>query len=181
MAQPDGRQRDRDGRAHVCILAGVRAAEHATRQRIGGAESGFSAAAGRLRCRAVALLLQHRHGEDLNGDELPFHPSLSSDLFAAGFSYVTTKKVLGGYYGVQVLFPAGANNRIQGTEIDQNPGAGLTDSVFVPMQLGWHFKRADAVASYSIFAPTGRYENGASNNTGFGMWGQELASAPRSI
>ena len=108
------------------------------------------------------------------GDELPFHPSLSADLFAAGFSYVTTKKVLGGYYGVSVLFPAGANNRLQGTEIDQNPGAGLTDSVFVPFQLGWHSKRADAVASYSIFAPTGRYENGASNNTGFGMWGQEL-------
>ena len=73
-----------------------------------------------------------------------------------------------------MLFPAGANNRLQGTEIDQNPGAGLTDSVFVPFQLGWHFKRADAIASYSIFAPTGRYEDGASNNTGFGMWGQEL-------
>ena len=64
-----------------------------------------------------------------DGEELPFHPSLTADLFAAGYSYVTTKKVLGGYYGVQVLFPAGANNRIQGTEIDQNPGAGLTDAV----------------------------------------------------
>ena len=74
-----------------------------------------------------------------------------------------------------MLFPAGANNRIQGTEIDQNPGAGLTDSVIAPIQLGWHFKRADAIAGYSIFAPTGRYEDGASNNTGFGMWGQELS------
>jgi hypothetical protein len=110
-----------------------------------------------------------------DGEELPFHPSLSADLFAAGFSYVTTKKVLGGFYSVSVLFPAGANNRIQGTEIDQNPGAGLTDSAIAPIQLGWHFKRADAIAGYSIFVPNGRYENGASNNTGLGMWGNELS------
>ena len=82
--------------------------------------------------------------------------------------------MLGGFYGYQVLFPVGANNRIQGTEIDANPGAGLTDSVVAPINLGWHFKRADALASYSIFVPTGRYSDGASNNTGFGMWGQEL-------
>ncbi len=110
-----------------------------------------------------------------NGETLPINVSLNSDLFAGGFSYVTTKKVLGGFYGFQVLFPAGANNRIQGTEIDQNPGAGITDSALVAVSIGWHFKQADAIASYTIFAPTGRYEDGASNNTGFGMWGNELA------
>jgi len=74
-----------------------------------------------------------------------------------------------------VLFPAGANNRIQGTEIDQDPGAGLTDSVVSPISLGWHGKRADALASFSIYVPTGRYTDGASNNTGLGMWGYEPA------
>ena len=69
----------------------------------------------------------------------------------------------------------GVNNRLQGTEISANPGAGLSDSAIAPIILGWHFKRADAVASYSLFLPTGRYTDGASNNTGFGMWGQELA------
>jgi hypothetical protein len=68
----------------------------------------------------------------------------------------------------------GANNRIQGTEIDQNPGAGLTDSLVQPISIGWHFKRADAIAGYNIYVPTGRYTDGASNNTGFGMWGNEL-------
>ena len=77
-------------------------------------------------------------------------------------------------YGFQVVFPAGANNRIQGTEIDQNPGAGLTDSVFQPISLGWHLKRADVITGYTIYAPTGRYTDGASNNTGLGMWGNEL-------
>jgi hypothetical protein len=110
-----------------------------------------------------------------DGDLLPLDASLNAAMFGAGYAHITTKKLLGGFYGFQVIFPVGANNRIQGTEIDQNPGAGLTDSVIQPISLGWHFKRADAIASYTIFAPTGRYTNGASNNTGLGMWGQELA------
>ena len=75
------------------------------------------------------------------------------------------------------VFPVGANNRIQGTEIDANPGGGLSDSVIAPISLGWHFKRADATAGYTIFAPTGRYTDGASDNTGLGMWGQEFAGS----
>jgi len=100
---------------------------------------------------------------------------VASVAYGVGVLKVTSKKSLGGYYGFQVLFPVGANNRIQGTEIDANPGAGLTDSVIQPISLGWHFKRADAIAGYSIFVPTGRYTDGASNNTGFGMWGHELS------
>jgi hypothetical protein len=113
--------------------------------------------------------------KDRDGNKLPLDVDLTSAAFGAGLLKVTTKKILGGYYGFQVLFPVGANNRIQGTEIDQNPGAGLTDSVIQPVQLGWHFKQADAIAGYTIFVPTGRYTDGASNNTGFGMWGHELS------
>jgi hypothetical protein len=113
--------------------------------------------------------------KDRDGNTLPINVDLTSAAFGVGFVKVTTKKIFGGHYGFQVLFPVGANNRIQGTEIDQNPGAGLTDSVVQPVQLGWHFKQADAVAGYTIFVPTGRYTNGASNNTGFGMWGHELS------
>jgi len=29
--------------------------------------------------------------------------------------------------------------------------------VIAPISLGWHFKRADATAGYTIFVPTGRY------------------------
>jgi len=112
---------------------------------------------------------------DRNGDTLPGDADLTSHAYGVGVSVVTKRKVLGGFYGFQVLFPVGANNRIQGTEIDANPGAGLTDSVIEPLSLGWNFKRADATASYSLFVPTGRYEDGATNNTGFGMWGHELA------
>jgi hypothetical protein len=113
---------------------------------------------------------------DREGNKFPVDASITSALFGAGFMYVTTKKVLGANYGVQFLFPVGANNRLQGDEIDQNPGAGITDSVIQPLSLGWHFKRADAMAGYTIYVPTGRFEKGASNNTGFGMWGHELSA-----
>ena len=109
-----------------------------------------------------------------NGARLPIDASITSVAYGVGILWVTQKKILGANYGLEVLFPVGANNRIQGTEIDANPGAGLTDSVVSPVQLGWHFKRADAVAGYSIYVPTGRYEDGATDNTGFGMWGHEL-------
>jgi hypothetical protein len=112
--------------------------------------------------------------KDRNGATVPVNGTLDVAMFGAGYSQVTTKKLLGGYYGFQVFFPVGANNRIQGTEIDQNPGAGLTDSVIQPISLGWHLKRADALVNYSIFAPTGRYTDGAANNTGLGMWGNEI-------
>jgi len=111
---------------------------------------------------------------DRNGDQVPIDASITSVAYAGGVAVVTSKKLLGGYYGFQILAPVGVNNRLQGTEIDANPGPGISDSAVVPISLGWHFKRADAIASYSIYIPTGRYTDGADDNTGFGMWGQEV-------
>jgi hypothetical protein len=112
---------------------------------------------------------------DRNGDQLPIDESISTHAGVGGLNVVTTRKLLGGFYGFQVLFPVWMNNRIQGTEINADPGAGLSDSVIAPLSLGWHFKRADAIAGYTIFVPTGRYTDGANDNTGLGMWGHELS------
>jgi hypothetical protein len=111
--------------------------------------------------------------KDRNGDTLPIDASITSAFFGVGYSQVTTKKILGGFYGFTVLFPVGANNRIQGTEIDANPGAGFTDSLFSPISLGWHAARADFLTAFNIYAPTGKYTNGANDNTGLGMWAFE--------
>lgn len=37
-----------------------------------------------------------------------------------------------------------------------------------------HTNRADVLAGYGFFAPTGRYAAGANDNTGLGMWGHEV-------
>ena len=44
----------------------------------------------------------------------------------------------------------------------------------VPLYLGWHTPRADFVAGYGFYAPTGRYEAGANDNVGLGMWSHEI-------
>jgi hypothetical protein len=113
--------------------------------------------------------------KDHDGVPLPGGGDLTTQLYGGGVSVVTKKKLFGGAYGFQVVFPVGANNRIQGTEIDANPGTGLSDSMITPITLGWHVTRADATVGYTIFVPTGRYTDGANNNTGLGMWGHELA------
>jgi hypothetical protein len=50
--------------------------------------------------------------KDSTGAALPGTASITSTAYAGGFSVVTTKKVLGGLYGFQMLFPAAINNRI---------------------------------------------------------------------
>jgi hypothetical protein len=78
---------------------------------------------------------------------------------------ITCGLVQAGITVSRCCFPVWANNRIQATEIDSNPGGGMTDSGIVPISLGWNFKKADALAVYTIYMPTGRYADGASDNT----------------
>jgi hypothetical protein len=100
--------------------------------------------------------------------------NIDAALFGVALNVVTQKTLLGGTYGFLVVLPW-ANNRIQGVEdFDSNPGAGLTDMYVQPISLGWRTPRADFTAAYGLFLPTGRYEDGADNNTGLGMAGQEI-------
>jgi hypothetical protein len=140
-----------------------------------GLKSGSQAPAGVYFIAPLLYVYSTDEVKDDQGVRQPFAADLTSQVYGGGVSVVTKRRLFGGFYGFQVVFPVGANNRIQGTEIDANPGAGLTDSVLTPITLGWHVKRADVTAGYTIFAPTGRYSDGADDNTGLGMWGQELA------
>jgi len=111
--------------------------------------------------------------KDRDGDEV-LTANIDSAVFGVALNVVTQKKVLAGNYGFLVVLP-GANNRVQGAEdFDANPGAGLTDMYVQPISLGWHTPGADYTAAYGLFLPTGRYEDGANNNTGLGMFGQEI-------
>jgi hypothetical protein len=89
--------------------------------------------------------------KDRNGDEV-LRGSLDAFVGGPGFNFVTTKKLAGANYGFLVVLPF-ANNRLQGTEIDENPGGGITDMYVQPLNLGWHFKNADVTAGYGIYLP----------------------------
>lgn len=100
--------------------------------------------------------------------------NLDSAVFGVAVSVVTPRRILGANYGFMAAL-VWANNRVQGAEdFDANPGTGLSDMYVQPINLGWHRPRADFTAAYGLYLPTGRYEDGAVNNTGLGMWAQEI-------
>ena len=108
-----------------------------------------------------------------NGNQI-LTGNLDAAVFGVALNVVTPRKILGANYGFLVALPW-ANNRVQGVEdFDSNPGTGLTDMFIQPISLGWHTPRADATVGYGLYVPTGRYEDGASNNTGLGQWAQEI-------
>jgi hypothetical protein len=87
---------------------------------------------------------------------------------------VTPKKLLGANYGFMVAPPFLTKRPERaGLELVE-PDWGFSDMYVVPLYLGWHTPRADFVAGYGFFAPTGEYVPGGEDNVGLGMWGHEI-------
>lgn len=117
-----------------------------------GLKGGSQAPPGAYFIAPLVYFYKANEVKDRDGVRLRVDGDLTSQVYGGGINVVTSRKLFGGFYGLQVVFPVGANNRIQGTEIDANPGAGLTDTVITPINLGWHRSRADAMVGYAIFA-----------------------------
>lgn len=118
--------------------------------------------------------------KDRNGERLTFDPqqqgSQSINAFIPLVMYVSTKKILGANYGAMAVMPF-ANGSLEAPAFGLDPDidTGPSDLYLVPLQLGWHLARADAVAAFGLFAPTGRHTPGADDNVGKGMWTYELS------
>lgn len=110
---------------------------------------------------------------DRNGDTF-LSGSLDATVFGAALNVVTPAKLFGANYGFLIVLPW-ANNRLQGTyDFESKSGVGLTDMYIQPLSLGWHTPRADFLLGYGLYLPVGRYEDGADDNTGLGMWAHEF-------
>lgn len=109
-----------------------------------------------------------------DGDKIG-DPNLNMFLTGVGANFVTDFKILGANYGATVLV-AFASNTIQGSYIDSKSNFAFTDMLVQPIQLGWHNKKADFVFSYQMYLPTGKYELGGSNNSGLGMFMNEISA-----
>jgi hypothetical protein len=112
---------------------------------------------------------------DRNGDDLASGGSLDVNAIAPYAWWVSDKKVFGGNYSIFVA-PSWADNSLEapalGVSSDTDIGAG--DLYVQPINLGWQTETADYMAGLGVFAPTGRYAEGAPDNTGLGMWSYEL-------
>jgi len=94
------------------------------------------------------------------------------------FIYVYKPKILGGNIESMVDLPV-ANGSLSASLFAfgkpvNGGGGGLANIYFAPFQIGWHLKRLDIQTGYAIFAPTGRYTAGASNNVGTGYWSNAI-------
>lgn len=118
---------------------------------------------------------------DASGQQITLDPtgagSQTIQAFCPLFIYVTPYKLLGANYGVMAVMPFG-NGALEapGFGLSEEVSTGASDLYVVPIQLGWHLERTDAIASLGLFAPTGRYSAGADDNVGKGMWSYELAA-----
>jgi hypothetical protein len=107
-----------------------------------------------------------------NGRDINLPGSLTSTAYIILLDLVTNHKFLGGNIGVSGAFPF-IKNRIQLDSLDVSTPFAYTD-MFVSASLGWSLKRADVIAGYNLYIPTGRFSLGATNNTGLGIWGNEV-------
>jgi hypothetical protein len=128
--------------------------------------------------------IYYRYGtdsiKDARGHSITFDPNGSgSQTINAAVPlvyWVTPKKVLGANFGMMAVLPfASGALEAPGLGLSEKASLGMSDLYVMPAQLGWHFERADAIAGIALFAPTGRYSAGASDNLGKGMWSFEVS------
>lgn len=112
---------------------------------------------------------------DRDGNDLSRGGNLEVDAVSLIYQWTGEKKLFGGNYGLMVA-PSWANNSLDFPAMDDEFETtwGLGDLYVQPFVLGWNLDRADLIAGIGIFAPTGRYTEGANDNTGLGMWTFEV-------
>jgi hypothetical protein len=113
---------------------------------------------------------------DRNGDGLP---SAGGDITAQGISpilwWVTDAQIWGADYSF-MLAPSWVNNSLEAPALglDDSTDTSFGDLYIQPIILGWHREQVDYMAGLGVFMPTGRYEDGADDNLGLGMWSLEI-------
>jgi hypothetical protein len=112
---------------------------------------------------------------DVDVDAYAIVPAL---LWNTGF------KILGAEYGLFGVVPLGGPS-VQ-VQLASQTGAGVTadestfglQDIFIqPLWLGWRTPHVDVTAGYGFAAPTGRFEQGASDNLGLGYWTHQFQVA----
>jgi hypothetical protein len=89
----------------------------------------------------------------------------------------TTMAWLGGArFSAAATIPVAQNSLTSDTAGRISGGAGLGDSYYQPLILGWRLPRADIRLIYGFLAPTGRFRADTNDNVGSGYWTHALSS-----
>lgn len=112
--------------------------------------------------------------KDANGRTIPVDASLKTAFFGPLLSVVTNAKVLGANYGFSAIPATWFRARIEANALDAPGSFQFSDTLFVPVSLGWEKTRANILAQWMFFAPTGKWELGGTDNSGLGMWSHDF-------
>jgi len=105
-----------------------------------------------------------------SGDEVARGLNLDLNFLTTPAIAVTTKaKLAGATYGFQIV-PLVAKGRLELAEPGRSAGGsyGFADLYIQPINLGWRTKRADFLAAYGFYAPTG------AGDRSLDMWAHEI-------
>jgi hypothetical protein len=99
---------------------------------------------------------------------------LFANVQAPRLIWITDKKVLGAYYGMDVIVP------IVYQDLDmtgfRKSDLGVGDLFVEPITLSWHPKQFDFAVAYGFWAPTGDYSPSDPVSPGKGFWTQMLTA-----
>jgi hypothetical protein len=99
---------------------------------------------------------------------------LFANVQAPRFIWITGKKVLGGYYGMDVIVP------FVYQDLDMTGFSGsdfsMGDLFVEPVTLSWHLKQFDFSFGYGFWAPTADYNPTDPVSPGKGFWTQMLTA-----
>jgi len=108
------------------------------------------------------------------GDATGIDANIDVTFVGPVIAWVTNAKILGANLGGAVAPIAFIKSRIEGASLDVPGDCAYTDMFVQPIQLGWQKTRADFVVGYSLFLPTGKWEQGGTENSGLGMYSHDL-------
>lgn len=109
-----------------------------------------------------------------SGETVGNNPQINVTFTGFSLLVVTNAKLFGANYGFQAVPVDGMKSRLEAASLEVPGSFGFSDVTFAPVWLGWHKPRADFVAAWSFFAPTGTWEAGGTENSGLGMWSNDF-------
>src|SRR3982750_390736 len=112
-----------------------------------------------------------------DGSTLPASGQNAVIMDMNSFVWVSRRTLLGGArYSAVATLPVAKNQLVSDIHGQLSGGGGFADSYYLPLILGWNNARASIRALAGILAPTGRFDEGASDNVGSGYWTPTLSS-----
>lgn len=88
--------------------------------------------------------------------------------------YVPKFEIFGANYNPAIIITF--RNQLLRPEPNSEKDFQIGDWIIQPVSLGWHWDEWHAIVSYSIWLPTGRFNAGANNNTGKGLFSHMLTA-----